>query len=132
MRHYWILKPALAHVFLSDKNALLLAIVNQLKTELELISYNLDHSDNNLALKHLADAAEIQTRNNNISSFSIPYLDELSQLIESIPVDSEQTESLLRINETIDNASRILGQQDCLKYRCPRPKKFYNTSSEYC
>jgi hypothetical protein len=102
------LKPALAHVFLSDKNALLLAIVNQLKTELELISYNLDNSDNKLALKHLADATEIQTRNNNISSFSIPYLDELSQLIESIPVDSEQTEFLLRINETIDNASRFL------------------------
>jgi Na+-transporting NADH:ubiquinone oxidoreductase subunit NqrC len=50
------LKPALAHVFLFDKNALLLAIANQLKTELELISYNLNHSDNNLALKHLADA----------------------------------------------------------------------------
>lgn len=102
------LEPALAHVFLSDKNASLLAIANQLKTELELVSYNLDYSDNNLALNHLADATEIQTRNNNISSFSIPYLDELRQLIESIPVDLEQTESLLRINETIDNASRFL------------------------
>ena len=85
-----------------------MAIANQLKTELELVSYNLDYSDNNLALNHLADATEIQTRNNNISSFSIPYLDELRQLIESIPVDLEQTESLLRINETIDNASRFL------------------------
>ena len=52
------LEPALGHVFLSDKNALLLAIANHLKTELELISYNLDHSDNNLALKHLADARD--------------------------------------------------------------------------
>ena len=56
----------------------------------------------------MADAAEIQARSNNISSFSIPYLDELRQLIESIPVESEQTESLLRINGTIDNASRFL------------------------
>ena len=102
------LEPALAHVFLSDKNASLLAIANQLKTELELISHNLNHCDNNLALKHLADATEIQNRNNNISSFSIPYLDELSQLIESIPVDSEKTESLLRINKTIDNALTFL------------------------
>jgi hypothetical protein len=81
-----------------------LAIANQLKAELELVSYNLYHSENNLALKHLADAAEIQTRSNNISSFSIPYLDGLRQLIESIPVESGQTESLLRINSTIDNA----------------------------
>jgi hypothetical protein len=102
------MKSALAHVFLSDKNASLLAIANQLKAELELVSYNLNHSENNLALKHLADAAEIQTKSNNISSFSIPYLDELRQLIESIPVESEQTESLLRINGTIDNASRFL------------------------
>ena len=102
------MKPALAHVFLSDKNASLLAIANQLKAELELVSYNLNHSENNLALKHLADAAEIQTRSNNISSFSIRYLDELRQLIVSIPVDSEQTESFLRINETINNASRFL------------------------
>ena len=102
------MKPALAHVFLSDKNASLLAIANQLKAELELVSYNLNHSENNLALKHLADAAEIQTRSNNISSFSIRYLDESRQLIVSIPVDSEQTESFLRINETINNASRFL------------------------
>ena len=102
------LEPALAHVFLSDKNASLLAIANQLKTELELISHNLNHSDNNLALKHVADATEIQTRSNNTSSISIPYLEELHQLIESIPVDSEKTESLLRINKTIDNASRFL------------------------
>ena len=58
-------EPALAHVFLSDKNASLLATANQLKTELELINYNLNHSDNNLALKHVADATEIQTRSNN-------------------------------------------------------------------
>lgn len=102
------LEPALAHVFLSDKNASLLAIANQLKTELELISHNLNHSDNNLALKHVADATEIQTRSNNTSSISIPYLEELHQLIESIPVDSEKTGSLLRINKTIDNASRFL------------------------
>jgi hypothetical protein len=102
------MKPALAHVFLSDKKASLLAIANQLKAELELVSYNLNHSENNLALKHLADAAEIQTRSNNISSFSIPYLNKLRQLIESIPVESEKTESLLRINRTIDNASRFL------------------------
>ncbi|MGI8831956.1 MAG: hypothetical protein ACR2IS_04890 [Nitrososphaeraceae archaeon] len=106
------LEPVLAHVFLSDKNASLLAIANQLKTELELVSYNLDHSDNNLAIKHLADATEIQTRNNNISSFSIPYLDELRQLIESMSAaDSDQTESLLRINETINNASRFLNDK---------------------
>lgn len=105
------LEPALAHVFLSDKNASVLAIANQLKTELELISYNLNHSDNNLALKHLADATEIQTRSNNISSFSIPYLDKLRQLIESIPVDSEKRVSLLRINETIDNASKFLNNK---------------------
>ena len=102
------LEPALAHVFLSDKNASLLAIANQLKTELELINYNLNHSDNNLALKHVADATEIQTRSNNTTSFSIPYLDNLRQLIESIDVDSEKTDSLLRINKTIDNASRFL------------------------
>jgi hypothetical protein len=102
------MKPALAHVFLSDKKASLLAIANQLKAELELVSNNLNHSENNLALKHLADAAEIQTRSNNISSFSIPYLNKLRQLIESIPVESEKTESLLRINRTIDNASRFL------------------------
>jgi hypothetical protein len=102
------LEPALAHVFLSDKNASLLAIANQLKTELELINYNLNHSDNNLALKHVADATEIQTRSNDITSFSIPYLDDLRQLIESIAVDSEKTDSLLRINKTIDSASRFL------------------------
>lgn len=88
------LEPALAHVFLPDKNASLLAIANQLKTELKLIRYYLEHSDNNLALKHLADATEIQTRKNNISSFSIPYLDELRQLIESMPADSDQPKSL--------------------------------------
>jgi hypothetical protein len=93
---------------LSDKKASLLAIANQLKAELELVSYNLYHSENNLALKHLADAAENQTRSNNISSFSIPYLDGLRQLIESVPVESGQTESLLRISGTIDNASRFL------------------------
>jgi hypothetical protein len=102
------LEPALAHVFLSDKNASLLAIANQLKTELELINYNLNHSDNNLALKHVADATEIQTRSNDITSFSIPYLDDLRQLIESIAVDSEKTDSLLLINKTIDNTSRFL------------------------
>lgn len=102
------LEPALGHVFLSDKNASQLAIANQLKTELKLVRYNLDQSDNNLTLKHLADAVAIQTRNNSISSFSIPNLDELRQLIESIPIDSEKKASLLRINETIDNASRIL------------------------
>ena len=74
------MKPALAHVFLSDKNASLLTIANQLKAELELVSYNLNHSENNLALKHLADSAEIQTRSNNISSFSIRYLDELATI----------------------------------------------------
>ena len=105
------LEPALAHVFLSDKNASLLAIANQLKTELELVSFSLEHSDNDLALKHLADATAIQTRNNSISSFSIPYLDELRQLIESISTDSDQTESLLRINETINNASRFLNDK---------------------
>jgi hypothetical protein len=104
------MEAALGHVFLSDKKASLLAIANQLKTELELVSYNLDYSDNNLALKHLADATEIQTRN-NISFLSIPYLHELSQLIESIPIDSEKTESMLRINETIDNASRFLNNK---------------------
>ena len=101
-------EPALAHVFLSDKNASLLATANQLKTELELINYNLNHSDNNLALKHVADATEIQTRSNDTTSFSIPYLDDLRQLIESIDVDSEKTDSLLRINKTIDSASRFL------------------------
>ena len=101
-------EPALAHVFLSDKNASLLATANQLKTELELINYNLNHSDNNLALKHVADATEIQTRSNDTTSFSIPYLDDLRQLIESIAVDSEKTDSLLRINKTIDSASRFL------------------------
>ena len=102
------LEPALAHVFLSDKNASLLATANQLKTELELINYNLNHSDNNLALKHVADATEIQNRGNNTSSFSIPYLDGIRQSIESIGVDSEKTDSLLRINKAIDNASRFL------------------------
>jgi competence protein ComGC len=102
------LEPALAHVFLSDKNASQLAIVNQLKTKLQLVSYNLEHSDKNLALKHLEDATEIQTTKNNISSFSVPYLGYLHQLIESIPVDSEQTESLLQINETVEDASRFL------------------------
>ena len=38
----------------------------------------------------------------------IPHLDDLRQLIESIAVDSEKTDSLLRINKTIDNASRFL------------------------
>ncbi len=102
------LEPALAHVFLSDKDASLLATANQLKTELELMDYNLNHSDNNLALKHVVDVTEIQNRSNNTSSFSIPYLDDLRQLIESIGVDSEKTDSLLRINEMIDNASRFL------------------------
>ena len=123
------MKPALAHVFLSDKNASLLAIANQLKAELELVSYNLNHSENNLALKHLADAAEIQTRSKNISSFSIRYLDELRQLIVSIPVDSEQTESFLRINETINNASRFLDNIIVSDIDDPRLKKFHNTSS---
>ncbi len=102
------LEPALAHVFLSDKNASLLATANQLKTELGLINYNLNHSDNNLALKHVADATEIQTRSNGTTTFHIPHLDDLRQLIESIAVDSEKTDSLLRINKTIDNASRFL------------------------
>jgi hypothetical protein len=102
------LEPALAHVFLSNKNASQLAVVNQLKTKLQLVSYNLEHSDIKLALKHLEDATEIQTTKNNISSFSVPYLDYLHQLIESIPVDSEQTESLLQINETVEDASRFL------------------------
>jgi hypothetical protein len=101
------LESALAHVFLSDKNASLLATANQLKTELELIDYNLNHSDNNLALKHVADAIEIQNRSNN-TSFSISYLEDLRQSIESIGVDSEKTDSLSRINEAIDNASRFL------------------------
>ena len=123
------LEPALGHVFLSDKNASQLAIANQLKTELKLVRYNLDQSDNNLALKHLADAVAIQTRNNSISSFSIPNLDELRQLIESIPIDSEKKASLLRINETIDNASRILDNKIDLKDGFQRLKKFDNTSS---
>ena len=85
-----------------------MAIANQLKTELELIDYNLNHSDNNLALKHVADAAEIQNRSNNTSPFSIPYLKDLRQSIESIGVDSEKADSLSRINKAIDNASRLL------------------------
>lgn len=51
------------------------------------------------------------SRNNTISSFSIPYLDELRQIIESISTDSDQTEFLLRINETINNASRFLNNK---------------------
>ncbi len=102
------LESALAHVFLSDKTASLLATSNQLKTELEPINYNLNHLDSNLALKHVADATEIQTRSNDTTSFPIPYLDDLRQLIESIDVDSEKTDSLLRINKTIDSASRFL------------------------
>jgi hypothetical protein len=102
------LEPALAHVFLSDRNASLLATANQLKTELELVNYNLNHSDNNLALKHVVDATEIQNRSNNTSSFSIPYLDDLRQSIESIGVDSEKADCLLHLNKVIDNASRFL------------------------
>ena len=62
------LKSASAHVFLSDKNASRLAIEHQLKAELKLINQNLVQSDYNLALKHLSDITEIQTRSNNISS----------------------------------------------------------------
>ena len=51
------------------------------------------------------------SRNNTISSFSIPYLDELRQIIESISTDSDQTEFLLHINETINNASRFLNNK---------------------
>ena len=106
------LKSASAHVFLSDENASRLAIEHQLKAELKLINQNLVQSDNNLALKHLADITEIQTRSNNISSsFSIPNLDELHKLIESLPANPNQQQALLRINETINHASRFLDNQ---------------------
>jgi hypothetical protein len=106
------LKSASAHVFLSDKNASRLAIEHQLKAELKLINQNLVQSDYNLALRHLADITEIQTSNNNISSsFSIPNLDELHKLIESLPANPNQQQALLRINETIDYASRFLDNQ---------------------
>jgi hypothetical protein len=92
-----VLEPVLAHVFLPNKNASLLAISNQLKTEIKLVHNSLEQSDNNLPLKYLADATEIQTRKNNISSFSIPYFYELRQLIELMPADSDQPESFLHI-----------------------------------
>jgi hypothetical protein len=101
-------ESALAHVFSPDKTASLLAITNQLRSELSLIGNNLEHSDNNLALKHLADITEIQTRKNIPSSFSILYLVELRRLIESIPVNSDQQESLSRINKTLENSSKFL------------------------
>lgn len=53
----------------------------------------------------------IRSRNITISSFSSPYLDELRQIIDSISTDSDQTESLLRINEMINNASRFLNNK---------------------
>jgi hypothetical protein len=68
-------ESAQAHVFSPDKTASLLSIANQLRSELKLIGNNLVESDNNLALKHLADIKEIQTRKNITSFFSIPYLD---------------------------------------------------------
>jgi hypothetical protein len=100
--------PAQAHVFLPDKTSSLLAIANQLRSELKLISNNLENSDNHLALKHLADITEIQSTKNIGSSFSIPYLDELRKLIESIPTNSAQQQSSSFINETINNSSRFL------------------------
>lgn len=101
-------EPAQAHVFSPYKSASLLAIANQLKSELKLIGNNLEHSDNNLALKHVADIAEIQTRKNTASSFSIPYQDKLHKLIKSMPADSDKQEALSHINGTIDNSSRFL------------------------
>lgn len=96
-----------AHVFSPDKTASLLAIANQLKSELKLVGNNLVESDNNL--EHLADIAEIQTRKNITSSFfSLPYLDELRKLIESMPANSDPQTSLSRVNQTIVNASRLL------------------------
>jgi len=105
------LEPAQAHVFSPDKTASLLAIANQLRSELKLIDSNLEHSDNNLALKHLADVTEIQTRKNATSSFFIPYLDELPQLIASMPANSDKQEWLSRVNETVDNSSRFLDNE---------------------
>ena len=51
-------EKALAHVFFPDKNASLLAVANQLKAELKLISNNLEQSDSELALEHLEDIKE--------------------------------------------------------------------------
>ena len=79
-----------------------------MSSELKLISNNLEHSDNNLALKHLADITEIQTRKNTISLFPIPNLSELRKLIESMPASSDQREPLSSINKTIVNVTRFL------------------------
>jgi hypothetical protein len=101
-------KSAQAHVFSPDKTASLLAVANQLRSELKLIGNSLEYSDYNLALKHLADITAIQSRKNITPSFSIHYLDELRKLIESMPANSDQQKLLLHINETIDNSSRFL------------------------
>ena len=106
-------EQAQAHVFLPDKNASLLAIINQLKAELELIRDNLNensdingYNSSNLASEHLADAIEIQNRNND-SPFIIPELNELRDLIK-INSDLKQPVSLPYTNDIINNASEFL------------------------
>lgn len=100
---------ALAHVFVPDKNASLLALINQLKTELELIRYDLEDSNNNnsLASEHLADLIKIQSRN-NISPFVIPELNELDELIK---INFGQPVSKSYIDEKINNASKFLDEK---------------------
>jgi hypothetical protein len=101
---------ALAHVFVPDENASLLALINQLKTELELIRYNLkDFNNKNLALEHLADTIKIQNEN-NISPFVIPELSELDQLIK-INFNLQQPASMSYIDEKINNASKFLDER---------------------
>jgi len=100
----------LAHVFVPDENASLLALINQLKTELELIRYNLkDFNNKNLALEHLADTIKIQNKN-NISPFVIPELSELDQLIK-INSNLQQPASMSYIDEKINNASKFLDER---------------------
>jgi hypothetical protein len=60
--HY---EPTSAHLFVPDKNTSLLALIHQIKTELELINYNMEYNGNNdLALEHVEHVIEIQTKDN--------------------------------------------------------------------
>jgi hypothetical protein len=100
--HY---KPTSAHLFVSDKNASLLALIHQIKTELELINYNMEHNGNNdLALEHVEHIIEIQTKD-NLSSSPPPPLPEASDLADVIKANPDEPPASIineKINDTVD------------------------------
>jgi hypothetical protein len=98
-------EPTSAHLFVPDKNASLLALIHQIKTELELINYNMKYNGNNdLALEHVGHVIEIQTKD-NLSSSSPPPLPGASDLRDVIKANPDEPPASIineKINDTVD------------------------------